>query len=191
MKFAQLFILVLAFLVIKPAQAGLLLEPVIGYSLSKFEIDQVGLDDEEKANGPSLGGRIGYQNLGFQLGLDYLRGNLNVDDNKYKEDMVTSEFAGFVGFEFPILLRVYAGYIFMASAESDIDQGLGAGKQSFELNDGKGMKLGVGFTVLPFLDINVEYRKGTYSELKIGSTKTDVDTDFSAVMVGVSLPFVI
>ncbi len=190
MKFAQLFILILAFLVIKPAQAGLLLEPVLGYSLSKFEIDQAG-SSEEKANGPSVGGRIGYQNLGFQLGLDYLRSNLSVDDNDYKEDLVTSEFAGFVGFEFPILLRVYAGYIFMASAESDIDRGLGAGKQSFELNDGKGMKLGVGFTVLPFLDINVEYRKGTYSELKIGSTKTDVDTDFSAVMVGVSLPFVI
>lgn len=188
MKFAQLFILVLAFLVIKPAQAGLLLEPVLGYSLSKFEIDQAN-SSEEKANGPSLGGRIGYQNLGFQLGLDYLRSNLSVDENDFKEDLVTSEFAGFVGFEFPILLRVYAGYIFMANAEADID--VGAGKQSFELNDGKGLKLGVGFTVLPFLDINVEYRKGTYSELKIGSAKTDVDTDFSAVMVGVSLPFVI
>ncbi len=190
MKFVQLFILVLAFLVIQPAEAGLLLEPVVGYSMSKFEIDQPG-SSQEKANGPSLGGRIGYQNLGFQLGLDYLRSNLSVDENDFKEDLVTNEFAGFVGFEFPILLRVYAGYIFMASGESDIDLGAGAGKQSFELNDGKGLKLGVGFTVLPFLDINVEYRKGTYSELKIGSAKTDVDTDFSAVMVGVSLPFVI
>lgn len=190
MKFAQLFILVLAFLVIKPAQAGLLLEPVLGYSLSKFETDLPG-SSEEKANGASVGGRVGYQNLGFQLGLDYLRSNLNVDDKNFKEDLVSSEFAGFIGFEFPILVRVYAAYIFAASAESDVDFGLGAGKQAFELNDGNGMKLGVGFTVLPFLDINVEYRKGTYSERKIGATKLDVDTDFSAVMVGVSLPFVI
>ncbi len=190
MKFAQLFILVLAFLVIKPAQAGLLLEPVLGYSMAKFETDSPG-SSEDKATGPSVGGRIGYQNLGFQLGLDYLRSNLNVDDNNFKEDLVTNEFAGFIGFEFPILVRVYAAYIFAATAEADVDLGLGAGKQSYELSDGNGMKLGVGFTVLPFLDINVEYRKGTYSEIKVGSLKSDDETDFSAVMVGVSLPFVI
>jgi opacity protein-like surface antigen len=190
MKFAHLFILILAFLIIRPAQAGLLLEPVAGYSLSKFETDTAG-SGEEKANGTSLGGRVGYQNLGFQLGLDYLRSNLSVDDNDYKEDYVTNEFAAFVGFEFPILLRVYAGYIFAATGETQKDFGGVIGKQDIEVSDGTGLKLGVGFTVLPFLDINVEYRKGSFGEIKIGSTKDDVDTDFSAVMVGVSLPFVI
>ncbi len=190
MKFSRLIILALAFFIIKPVHAGLLLEPVIGYSLGKFETDSPG-SSEDKAAGPSVGGRIGYQNLGFQLGLDYLRSNLSVDDNDFKEDLVSNEFAGFVGFEFPILVRVYAAYIFSATSESDVDLGLGAGKEALELNDGSGVKFGVGFTLLPFLDINVEYRKGQYSELKIGSTKTDTDTDFSAVMIGVSLPFVI
>lgn len=188
MKIAQLFIMILAFLVITPAKAGLLLEPVLGYSMGKFEID--GADtSEEKTNGVSMGGRLGYQNLGFQLGIDYLRSSLNVDDNDFKEDLVTSEWALFAGFEFPILLRVYAGYIFSATGESETDTG--SGREDLKFSDGTGMKLGVGFTGLPFVDINVEYRKGTYGEDKIGATKSERDTDFSAVMIGVSLPFVI
>lgn len=188
MKIAQLFILILAFLVIKPASAGLLIEPVIGYSLGKFELDDPSLD-EEKATGPSIGGRLGYQNLGFQLGLDYLRSTLNVDDNDYKEDFVSNEFAAFVGFEFPVLLRVYAGYIFAATGESEAD--FGAGKGKIEVSEGSGMKIGVGFTGLPFVDINFEYRKGTFGKTEFGGTDQDVDTNFSAFMIGASLPFVL
>lgn len=187
MKIAQLFILILAFLIIHPTHAGLLIEPVAGYSFTKFEIDTQ--NSEDKANGSSIGGRLGYQNFGFQIGLDYLRSNLSIDDNKYKTDFVANEFAGFVGFEFPILLRVYAGYIFAATGETEAD--FGAGKQKIEVSNGSGMKVGVGFTALPFLDINVEYRKGTYTELKTGNTKFDTNTDFNALMVGVSLPFVL
>jgi hypothetical protein len=190
MKFAQLIILILAFLIIKPASAGLLLEPVVGYTLGKFQVDKTGMS-EEKANGASYGGRIGYQNFGFQLGLDYLHSNLNADDNDYKSPLKSNEFAGFVGFEFPILLRVYAGYIFSANGQTKADYGAGAGKQTVKFSDGSGVKVGVGFTLLPFLDINVEYRKGTFGEFKAGSTKENVDTDFSGLMVGLSLPFVL
>ena len=186
MKFAQLFILVLAFFMVKPAQAGLLIEPVLGYSMGKIEVDTPD-SSEEKGNGLSWGGRLGYQNLGFQLGIDYLRTSYNMKDNDFKEDLVASEWALFGGFEFPILLRVYAGYIFSAQGETEF-----AGNQKVKFNDGTGMKLGVGFTGLPFVDINVEYRKGTYSELKgAGLPSNNVDTDFSAIMLGVSLPFVI
>jgi hypothetical protein len=188
MKFAQLFLLVLAFLMIKPANAGLLIEPVIGYTFAKSEVDAPGFS-ENKSQGPSYGGRLGYQNLGFQLGLDYLSSTLNVDSSKFKSDMNVKEFAGFVGFEFPILLRAYAGYIFSATADSDVN--IGAGKQSLDLSSGKGMKLGVGFTGLPFVDINFEYRKGTFSEMKLGGVKSDIDTDYSAYMISASLPFVL
>ena len=156
MKVAQLFILILAFLIIKPASAGLLIEPVVGYNVAKFGVDNPSYD-EEKAIGPSFGGRLGYQKLGFQLGLDYLHSSLDVDDNAFKENVTSNEWAGFVGFEFPVLLRVYAGYIFAATGESKL-----TGNQKLELSEGSGMKLGVGFTGLPFVDINFEYRKGTF-----------------------------
>lgn len=188
MKIAQLFILILAFLVITPAKAGLLIEPVLGYNFGGFEAD-TDPKIEEDFSGAAFGGRIGYQNLGFQLGLDYLKSSLDVDDNDYKSDLSTSEWALFAGFEFPILLRVYAGYIFSANGEVEYDTG--SGTDDLEFKDGTGMKLGVGFTGLPFVDINFEYRKGTFSEYKVGSVKDDVDTDYSSFMVGVSLPFVL
>lgn len=186
MKFAQLVLFIVAFLVIKPASAGLLIEPVVGYNLGSFEGKNI---DKENFTGPSYGGRLGYQNFGLQLGLDYLHSSLSVDDNSYKSDLTTSEWAGFVGFEFPILLRVYAGYIFSGTGETKFNNGTSTEK--LELKNGTGMKLGVGFTALPFLDINFEYRKGSFDEYKYGGTKVDEKSDYSAYMIGVSLPFVI
>ncbi len=187
MKIAQLFILILAFLIIKPASAGLLIEPVVGYNMGNFEVDSAGVD-KEKTSGTSYGGRLGYQNLGFQLGLDYLASNLNVDDNDYGT-MKTGEWAGFVGFEFPILLRVYAGYIFSASGDTKYDSG--SGKETIKLEGGSGTKLGVGFTVLPFLDINVEYRKVSWDDYKYAGTKFSDKVNYDTVMIGLSLPFVL
>lgn len=186
MKIARLFILVLAFFIIKPASAGLLLEPVLGYSmLTRLKTDTPG-QGSEKGAGPSLGGRIGYQNLGFQLGLDYLRTTYNMKNDDFKDDLNASEWAGFVGFEFPVLLRVYAGYIFSANGESQVGNGT-----KVTVSEGSGMKFGVGFTGLPFIDINLEYRRGTYSEFKVGGVKSNVDTDFNAYMISLSLPFVL
>lgn len=191
MKFAQLFILVLAFLFIRPASAGLLIEPVVGYNFGKADVD----DKKNNFTGPSYGGRLGYQNLGFQLGLDYLRSSMDVDSNKFKENVTANEYAGFVGFEFPILLRVYAGYIFSATGNSKYktDLGGGAGTQTYDLKltDGTGTKFGVGFTALPFLDINFEYRTGQFDTAKAGSTKLDDKAKYQSFMVGVSLPFVL
>ncbi len=189
MKFAQLILLILAFLIIPPVNAGVLIEPVVGYSLLKLDDD-----DSNNAGGGSVGGRLGYQNLGFQLGVDYLRSNFAVDDDAYKSDFTMSEFAGFIGFEFPILLRVYAGYIFQASAATkyrgDLQDGGGTQTYDFEFDKGTGTKLGVGFTGLPFVDINLEYRKGTLTDGKLGDYDFE-DLDYSAFMVGVSLPFVL
>lgn len=187
MKIAQLFLLILCFFMIKPASAGLLVEPVAGYSFSKA--------DDEKANGGSIGGRLGYQKFGFQLGLDYLRSSVDVDAKEYKNDFVFNEYAGFVGFEFPVLLRVYAGYIFQATGTSKVntDLGLGGGAQDYkvEYDKGSGTKFGIGFTGLPFVDINFEYRKGTLKSGKLGTFDLTDDLDYSAYMVGISLPFVL
>ena len=187
MKFAQLFILILAFLIIKPAKAGLLIEPLVGYSMGTTKTDNTGFSTED-LNGTSYGGRLGYQNLGFQLGLDYLNSSLNIDDSKFST-LKTSEWGGFVGFEFPILLRVYAGYIFSATGETQYDAG--AGKGDLDFQNGSGSKFGIGFTGLPFVDINLEYRKGTFGEYKYGGTKVEKDTDYSAYMISLSLPFVL
>ncbi len=164
------------------SQAALLIEPVIGYSFGKMngESTTAGVTDKDDVSirGLSYGGRLGYQNLGLQLGLDYLASSLDIDG----ENLKTSEFGGFVGFEFPILVRVYVGYIFSGAAtiESDPDD--------IKYKGGTGPKVGVGFTLLPFLDINLEYRSISYEE-NDDFSPTTIEADYNAVMLGFSLPF--
>lgn len=155
-----------------PVQAGLLVEPVLGLNVNHKVEDYSGL-------GAAFGGRLGYQNLGFQLGLDYLASSTDMDENALKGNFKSKDWAAFVGFEFPVLVRIYAGYIF--SAEGDVKV-LGGGTAKFE--EGTGSKIGIGFTGLPFVDINVEYRTGSYD--KVGGVNRK--TDFSSTLLSLSLP---
>jgi len=185
MKFAQLFILVLAFLVIKPANAGLLIEPLVGFSKGELTTTSDGTTkDKWDFTGMSYGGRLGYQQLGFQLGLDYL----NLSNNMDKNDWVSynaSEWAGFVGFEFPVLLRVYAGYIFSATGDGEYQNA------KVDFIEGTGTKFGIGFMGLPFVDINLEYRSVSYGDAKVSGTKLGFEQTYDAYMLSFSLPFVL
>lgn len=161
-----------------PAQAGVLVEPLIGLNFNhKLESDI-----DTKGLGGAWGGRLGYQNYGFQLGLDYLSSSTDMDESDFKNNFKSQDWAAFVGFEFPILVRVYAGYIFSSTGEVNT-KSFGKAK----LKGGTGTKIGIGFTGLPFVDINIEYRRGTYDDVKVGGAKVD-DTDFSATMISLSLP---
>lgn len=184
-KFAQLGLLMaLVFGTVSQAQAGLLVEPVLGYNLAtKLDI-QDGGEKYSGGRGMGWGGRLGYQNLGFQLGLDYLNSSIDMDDRDLKGDVKMTEWAAFVGFEFPVLLRVYAGYIFAANGE-----GKNAFGQDVDLKSGSGTKFGVGFTTLPWIDINIEYRSGTFDEMKVGSLKGP-EVNYSSVLLSLSLPLV-
>ncbi len=180
---------------VQPSQADLLIEPVVGYSMglngtingATSGAATLQKDDFKGGSGASYGGRLGYQKLGFQVGLDYLHSGINPSDKAFKGNIDTDEWAAFVGFEFPVLLRVYGGYIFSANGSGKYDSGTGVEK--IELNSGSGFKAGLGLTLLPFLDLNFEYRKGTFTELKSAGYKFEADTDYSVYMVGLSLPF--
>lgn len=176
-------------------RADILIEPLVGYSTGisgEIKPDtSTGLQKNtfSGGGGGSFGGRFGYQKLGFQVGLDYLHSSIDMSDKAFKKNLSMNEWAGFVGFEFPILLRVYAGYIFSADGESKYDNGTSV--QKMTLRDGSGAKAGIGFTILPFLDINFEYRRGSFSSWKAGPTKFDSAIDYNIYMIGVSLPFTI
>lgn len=177
MKNFYKLLLVLGLIVGTNAHADLLIEPLVGYSYGNLVNDTS--TDGDRVNGNSYGGRLGYSNLGLQLGLDYLNSNLNVEDDS--DDLKSSEWAGFVGFKFPILFRVYAGYIFSAAGD------LG----NLDFDKGAGPKFGVGFTGLPFINLNLEYRKVTFDETKVGSLELSGDYGYDAYMLSVSLPFTI
>lgn len=188
------FILPFAFMLftLSFSHAALLIEPVGGYNLaSDFTIKDKTTNVEKKigASGVSYGGRLGYQNFGFQVGLDYLKSNLSLD-NKVHKNLDASEFAGFVGYRFPILLKVYAGYIFSGTA--DLKQNNPSlGKVTAKLTGGTGAKAGIAWTLFPFLDFNLEYRRVSYDEMKINGSKQNNDTSYDAYMFSVSIPITI
>ena len=191
MKPLSPFILLLALVLgySTQSQAALLIEPVVGFNVgTKFDLK---FDDSPAFNenysggkGGAFGGRLGYQNFGFQLGLDYLKSSIDMSTSDIKNNVSLSEWAGFVGYEFPLFLRVYAGYIFSANGSYK-----NAASQSVDLSKGTGSKLGVGFTGLPFVDINFEYRTGTLNQMSFDGTDYDTETKYSSLMLGLSVPF--
>jgi hypothetical protein len=158
------------------AQADLLLEPYLGYHMSTYSM--TGLKDF-KSNGLSLGGRVGYQQMGFMIGGDYMTGKWTTDQTP-SQDGTPSKLGVFVGYNFPVMLRVYGVYNF----QDDLHSSVSGGSDTYK---GTGAKLGVGFTGLPFVSINLEYMTTTYTKNNAGSLPSDMNANTYGLTV--SVPF--
>ena len=106
------------------------------------------------------GARAGYQFLGFMAGVEYGMGSgatwdiaataAGVACNR-ERDYDSTYMGIFVGYELPIMLRAWASYFF------DVNWDFGSGLNQ-ELTS---IAFGVGFTGLPFVSLNAEYRMHT------------------------------
>ncbi|WP_415061616.1 outer membrane beta-barrel protein [Bdellovibrio sp.] len=178
-KLLAVFALVLGFTSV--SQAGLLLEPYIGYEMGTAKSDSGGDGKTEAVN---VGGRIAYTlPVMFWLGVDANVGT----SGKYKPDTGTdvdtkrTSLSAVVGMDFPILLRAWLAYGFVNEIKFD---------DAFDSKvKGSNVKVGVGFTGLPFVSLNVEYIKDDFKDVdtNLGSGTTDLKHD--SVMLSVSLPF--
>lgn len=159
------------------AHADLLLEPYVGYQTGKYKAGGTSTD----FSGLDYGARVGWQQLGFMVGLDFMTGKMT-DKDKPKSNDVTPESLGlFVGYNFPVLLRVYGVYGFNNSLK--FEQSGSSGK--FE--GSPQVKLGLGYNFLPLLSIALEYTTGTYDEFNGHKLSSDLTT--SAYGLSVSVPF--
>ncbi|MDD0853320.1 outer membrane beta-barrel protein [Halobacteriovorax sp. GB3] len=186
-------LLVLCATLMVNAQAGVLVEPYLGYRLVSGE-DSNSSKTEYDYNGSVIGGRLGYQFLGFMGGLDYSRGlgayELEQKDSSgtSKNDYTQSSFGLFAGYELPILLRAWVTYWMSNKLEGD------SGAVNGDEFNGSGYGLGIGFTGLPFVSLNLEYRNMTYDEFfdKAAGTTTalsgDSEIGMSEILLSVSLP---
>lgn len=170
------------------AQASLLIEPHLGYILPTEETYG---GEKNEYNGPQFGARIGYQTLGFMAGLDYTRSSytLDVTDEGVKTsfDKTRNNLGAFVGYNFPILLRAWIGYDFSVKESQDGNQ---SGATDGDYMKGNATVLGVGFTGLPFLSINLTYRMLKYDEYKDGAETGAINPNFEPkeIALEVSLP---
>jgi len=193
----KLLLSILFSLLLTSAQASFLIEPYLGFSIAGDGDTQVaGANYDLSYSSPTIGARAGYQMLGFMAGIDYSMQTFDLESKSgnttRKDGFKKNQLGVFVGYELPILLRAWATYYLSAGLDGDDAPATG---QNFSSNDefsgGSGYALGVGFTGLPFVSINLEYRQLSYDKFE-RSTNSLVgygeDADLSEVMLSVSLP---
>jgi hypothetical protein len=149
------------------ASAGFLIDPYLGTGQFKSTIDITGASEDTETI-TATGARIGYSFLLFSAGIDYQMASVD-------KDKVTST-SIFVGVDMPILVRAWAEYF--VSSDYDRDDG-----QDVTFKDGA--SLGIGFTGLPFVSLNVELQNVNY-EIETSGSKFDVKT--AATVFSISLP---
>lgn len=181
-KQARRFLATIASLIIfcgaNVANAGILVEPYLGYTKGKWEMGSTSQD----FSGVYYGGRLGYSMLGLMGGLDFQTGKLKDNSSPTNIDLTPSDLGIFVGYNLPVMLRVYGSYFFSSKLKSEA-----AGTSN--TYEGKNMRLGVGFTSLPFVSINLEYGLGTYTKDSSGSLSSDMKTKWFGLNVSVPFDF--
>lgn len=184
-SFTKVMALALSIAVLPVAKASLLIEPHVGFNVSGS-----GTNDgvEHSYNGGQYGLKLGYQTMGFMLGLDYTKSSFELESKFQgatdKEDVSRNEIGVFAGYDFPVLARAWVGYYFSNTSKFD--------NSSDELT-GTTKEIGVGFKMLPLVltsvNLNFIYRMVDLDELNSGGVKSKVDLSHKEFVIGLSLPF--
>lgn len=179
------------------AQAGILIEPHIGYDMTRVVKNAVAtptVDSGFKTNAPTFGARIGYTTskmVWFGADVDYATGK-----NAYNNTTVNSTNFSFtrtdgyalIGIDFPKFIRGWAGYGFSSKMTLQTTGG-------DTVVTGTSMKGGIGLTIIPKVSINAEYVVRNMTDEKIGSAaSTKVSTTYGTykdvgAVVSISTPF--
>lgn len=172
MKKLLLGLVFAAFAISQTPAHALLIEPFIGYQTGDFTSGST----KEDIDGIEFGGRLGATFTMVDIGGEIAKGDLSIDSSP-SSDLETTDMGVFVAVNFPILVRAYVTYFLSSEAEPDS----GANYEG----DG-GYRLGIGFTGLPFVSINVERILRKYDER--GSSSVEVEVETTMLSVSVPLP---
>lgn len=192
--------LILAFLgFMGSANASILIEPSLSIDLSKNDLAPKGsgTDMSGKATLIDPGVRLGYESmLGLFVAADYqmaMSGKYTLSNAPGAPDtkMSRSQLWLDVGYDAPLLFRVWAGYAVINKMTLSPD-----GIPDIQYTGGSSIKLGVGFNVIPLLSINVEYLMNKWSKVEVGGFSQSTSDAYesskgNAILVGVSIPLTI
>jgi hypothetical protein len=192
-----LAIVLLAMGVSGVAHAGFLIEPYLGYNSGTSTLEYTDLaaafTGESNANSKytatAFGARIGYMlpmRLWFAADVAMASGKNTPDNSSYNDTDFSAQTLGLdVGFDLPFLARFWAGYIFSNSATF---KGTSDTKYT-----GTGMKVGVGFKIIPKVSLNFEYITNSFTKFDSDSGSGDLSDTYktntnTGYMVSLSVP---
>lgn len=167
----RLLMAMMALFITVQSQAGLLIDPYIGIGQVKNTSDLAAVDGDS-ASITGIGSRLGYSFLLFSAGIDYEMVKTESDG----DDVSITNMSAFVGVDFPILVRAWAEYFVSSKFDSDSNV-------DFSFKDGYGV--GVGFTGLPLVSINLELDFLNYD---IDAVGTDIPFSTASTLLSVSFP---
>jgi hypothetical protein len=179
MKFLKQIILLSSVIFSLQTSASILIEPHVAYQFAGKNDDAV---PPTTFSGSQYGARLGMQTFGLMAGADYTRSNLTIKQTGVADkDSHRDQIGAFVGYKFPILLRVWGTYYFSDKVTAP----------SNDYVSGSGTELGIGFTGLPFLSVNLMYKTSNYDSYSISGTKGTLSPKekTSEIALGVSIPF--
>lgn len=133
----------------------------------------------------TLGGKVGWSKLGLAFGLDLSGGYYNnmVIFGGVREEFWTVLPGAFLSYQFPVFFRVYGtliphGFVLSATEDKDCLSNITSHKCSLLPQDIKkekpvirSLKLGISYTGLPFLNLNLEYQP--FYLIATGNTKRE------------------
>jgi hypothetical protein len=155
--------------------AGILIDPYVGFGNSTTTLDQASgsYSDDSTDSVSAVGGRLGYSFLLLSAGIDYQMAT--IDDAK------RTNTSAFVGFDLPILLRVWAEYTLSSQIDDDdLDSNI-------DISLDSGYSVGIGFTGLPFVSINLEVEQHNYTYENV-PTLGELEVASATYLLSVSLP---
>ncbi len=154
------------------ASAGFLIEPYAGMGNYTSTVDATGIDGEDNEAMSIFGARLGYSFILLSAGIDYEV--QTIDDGSFTNTSL------FVGVDLPILLRFWGKYIISAQQSADDSSAVTGDFTS-------GYAVGLGFTGLPFVSLNLEAQQVSY-EYDLGGSLDDTKIDFANLLFTVSFP---
>ncbi len=185
-------IFLIGFLMMGRAHAGLLLEPMLAYPV---------IADGEFATNPPIeyeidtlmyGLGIGYQaSEGLMVAARYILDSgtttLTSSSLETEFDYKGTNLGVLIGYSMPESFRFYLAYAFQKTAE--ITDSAGAGNEY----SGTGFSLGVGYNIVEYIALGIEYHMYTYDEIEdvqtglSGSISPEYEENF--LTVNLSFPF--
>ncbi|MCB0414631.1 MAG: hypothetical protein KDD50_09870 [Bdellovibrionales bacterium] len=177
-KFNQLILSVAAmlFLISFEAQAGIYIEPYLGYNGGTLSTTVSSVAISDALSGTMFGARVGYSIPTLWVGLDYSMASglqsYAASQASLGSSADISRTGITAGFTLIPMFDFMAGYVM----SSKIKMG------STELS-GKGVKLGLGWTMLPLISLVFEYQTLSYDNVSVFTDSTE-----TVLSASVSLP---
>ena len=164
------FITILSFS--QSSLAGFLIEPALGMfnlkQTSETTVSGTTVEDEAEPEGTLTSLKLGYSTFGFATGLDH-----TILTDKDNESIGSTGL--FVSYKFPVLVKAYATYFLTSKPDG--------------VKSGTGTKIGVGFTGLPFVHLNVEMYSLNYDDTDPEMTTGSFKSTITGTAFTISLPF--